>query len=131
VSSQVQAVVDLYGPADLTTPFAVAHDQVKKFMGGREIDEALEDYRMASPIQHVSRDDPPTLVLHGTIDQIVSVKQSDALVEKLKQCGVPHRYGRIEGWPHAMDVAKDVNDWCQSQMVHFFDEYLQPPRSNP
>lgn len=125
VSSRVQAVVDLYGPADLTTPIAGASRLVKVFLGGQEIDDAVENYRLASPIHQVTKDDPPTLVLHGTIDQVVSVKQSDRLVEKLTECGVPHRYDRLEGWPHAMDIAEDVNLRCQAQMLDFFDEYLR------
>lgn len=125
VSSRVQAVVDLYGPADLTTPIAGASQLVKEFLGGQEIDDAQENYQLASPIHHVSKDDPPTLVFHGTIDQVVSVKQSDALVDKLRECGVPHRYDRLEGWPHAMDIAKDVNLRCQAQMLEFFDEHLR------
>jgi dipeptidyl aminopeptidase/acylaminoacyl peptidase len=73
-------------------------------------------------------DDPPTLVLHGTIDQIVPVRQSDALVDKLKELGVPYRYERLEGWPHAMDLAELVNRHCRSSMVEFFEEHIPLPK---
>jgi len=124
VSSRVQAVVDLYGPADLTKPSTKTSQIVKRFLGGKDFDEAPEVYRLASPIHHVTDDDPPTLILHGTIDQVVSIAQSDALAEKLKETGLSYRYDRLEGWPHAMDMAETVNRRCQSLMVEFFDKYL-------
>ena len=49
----------------------------------------------ASPVAHVSKDDPPTLILHGSIDSVVPIDQADLLVAKLKEnnkrvigCGV-------------------------------------------
>ena len=74
---------------------------------------------------HLSKDDPPTLVLHGTIDELVPVEQSDRLVEKLKALGVPVVYDRFEGWPHTMDVAIPVNRRIQWQMNQFFETHLK------
>ena len=123
VSSRVQAVVDLYGPCDLECEEARNVDVVKTFIG-KPYDEAPELYKKASPLTYVTKDDPPTLILQGTIDDLVPVWQSDRLAEKLKQAGVPYQYEKFEGWPHTMDIAVDVNKRCQWLMMKFFARYL-------
>ena len=128
VSSRVQAVVDLYGPTDLTTPFAVNNPTAINFLGGRKIGEARKQYELASPITHVTKDDPPTLIFHGSIDETVPVAQSDMLTKKLKAVGVPVTYDRLTGWPHTMDAAAVVNRRCRRLMNRFFDKYLPLPK---
>jgi acetyl esterase/lipase len=128
VSSRVQAVVDIYGPTDLTTDFARSQSEagsvLKQFLGGT-YEEQTDRYIAASPIRYVTPDDPPTLILHGTIDEVVPINQSDLLVAKLKEVGVPYIYDRLPGWPHAMDIANPVNERCVWFMQRFFDRYLK------
>lgn len=127
VSSRVQAVVNLYGPVDLTTPYASGNSLIIRFLGGKTIEESRTRYELASPISHITRDDPPTLIFHGTIDDTVPIDQADRLAEKLKSTRVPYRYDRLEGWPHAMDLAEVVNQRCQRLMVEFFKKHLLKP----
>jgi len=127
VSSRVQCVVDLYGPADLTTDFVrnneYANRVCREFLG-KSIDDDLPLYQQASPITYVDADDPPTLILHGTIDDTVPIDQGDLLATKLRATGVPYIYDRLPGWPHAMDISQDVNDRCVWLMERFFAHYL-------
>jgi len=123
VSSRVQAVVNLYGPCDLFCQEARDVDVVKEFLG-KSYDEDPELYKKASPITHITKDDPPTLILQGTIDDIVPAWQSDQLAAKLKETGVIVDYQKFEGWPHTMDVAVPVNQCCQWFMNRFFAEHL-------
>jgi len=123
VSSQVQAVVDLYGPADLTTEYAREQGSVKQFLG-KSYSEAPESYIKASPITYITKDDPPTLIFQGTIDELVPFTQSDNLNEKLKRTGVPVEYHKLEGWPHTMDLAVEVNEYCKYYMDRFFEKHL-------
>jgi acetyl esterase/lipase len=124
VSSRVQAVVDIYGPTDLTTEFARSKRDVINFLGGKSMDEAPEVFRLASPITHVSNDDPPTLILHGSIDSTVPIEQAELLVDELKKTGLSYDYDRVEGWPHAMDIEANVNRHCLAKMFEFFDKHL-------
>lgn len=129
VSSAVRCIVNIYGPTDLTTDFVreneYANRATKEFLGKRlQEDEAL--FEEASPITYVDADDPPTLILHGTIDDIVPINQGDLLAAKLTEVGVPYLYDRLPGWPHSMDVAKPVNDRCVWLMERFLAEYLKP-----
>lgn len=128
-SSRVQAVVNLYGPSDLTTDFAKASGSVRSFLGGKSFDDASQVYEQASPISHVTPDDPPTLVLHGSIDSIVPIDQAERLVARLKQASVAVEYDRLEGWPHTMDAEESVNRHCLAKMHEFFEKHLSagPP----
>jgi len=120
ISSRVCAVVNFYGPTDLTTDFAKKQGVVEDFMGGKTFAEAPHTYQQASPLFHLTRDDPPTLIFHGTIDSTVPIVQADMLSEKLKELGIDHIYERYEGWPHVMDLAEAVNRRCVYQMEQFF-----------
>jgi acetyl esterase/lipase len=126
-SSRVQAVVDLYGPTDLTADEAKGRGEVSRFLGGKTFDEAGDLYRLASPVSHVSKDDPPTLIIHGSIDSTVPIHQAELLVEKLKAAGVECEFDRVEGWPHTMDLDAGVNRHCVAKMFEFFDKHLGGP----
>lgn len=123
VPCRVQAVVDIYGAADLITDFAKTRRSVHQFLGG-QFDEIPEKYRLASPSTYLSADGPPTLIFHGTIDRTVPVAQSDTLAARLKQLGVPVEYHRLNGWPHVMDIVTSVNQYMQFHMADFFRRHL-------
>jgi len=126
VSSRVQAVVTIYGPCDLTVPAARDVDVVRKFLQGKTYDQAPELYRQASPFHHLSSDDPPTLILHGTLDELVPIAQSDRLARRLKTLKIKHTYDRLEGWPHVMDLAQPVYRRCTWFIDRFLDQHLPP-----
>ena len=122
-NSQVQAIVNLYGPTDLTTDYAVTQEATQYLMGVT-YDENPNIYVNASPITHISAGDPPTLTLHGSIDKIVPIYQGDILDKTLKQNGVAHEYHRLEGWPHTMDATVPINKYAQAVMTEFFNKWL-------
>jgi len=124
VSSRPQAVINFYGPVDLTTDFARKKSLVVDFLG-KSYDEDPKLHEFASPISHLTKDDPPTLILHGTIDSTVPIKQADMLADKLKSFGIDYLYEKYEGWPHTMDLAEAVNQRCQYQMVQFLEKHLK------
>jgi len=124
ISSKVNAVVNIYGPVDLTTPYARERGESSSFLG-YTYKENPEIYKVASPCTYVSSDDPPTLTFHGTIDSLVPVSQADSLHKWLDKAGIPNEYHRLKGWPHTMDISKKVNDYCQYYMDGFFEKYLQ------
>jgi acetyl esterase/lipase len=129
VSSRVQAVVNFYGPSELDSDAARKADVVKKFLG-KTFEEDPEIFTKASPMHYLTKDAPPTLIFHGTIDELVPVAQSDRLAEKLKGLGVPCVYEKFPGWPHTMDLAVPVNKRCQYFMNRFFAQHLQGSKSS-
>ncbi|HTI50642.1 MAG TPA: alpha/beta hydrolase [Planctomycetaceae bacterium] len=126
VSSAVAAVVDLYGPFDFETPEGKAADVVKDFLGKRSYEEAPDLWKRASPATYLKAGAPPTLILHGSIDDIVPISQSETLAKRLEELNVPHRFERLEGWPHTMDLAVPVNVYCRRQIVKFLHEQVGP-----
>ena len=121
---RIKAVVDIYGPYDLTTEYAHNHSLVNSFLS-HSFEDAPDLYREASPEQYLGQGDPPTMILHGTTDELVPVSQSDSLAAKLGSLGIPYVYYRVPGWPHAMDIVKRVNDFSQAKMTDFFEQYLK------
>ncbi len=106
-SSRVQAVVDFYGPTDfldwLNTP---AGDRIRRadsavalLLGGPP-QERLDLARLASPVYHVSRDDPPVLMIHGSADPVVPVRQSLRLAERYRELGLTAQLQLLEGARH-------------------------------
>jgi acetyl esterase/lipase len=88
-SSRVQAVVDVSGPADFTTDRDADGDAfLTNFLGG-DYAKHPELWREASPVFHVSKENAPFLILHGTQDKEVPISQAQELYDKLKAGGVP------------------------------------------
>lgn len=123
VSSQVQAVLNIYGPVDFSRDFENAAemvpDMIREFLGA-DAETAQRNVALASPVSHLDESDPPTLIIHGTIDRLVPVQQADSLAEKLEALKIPFVYDRLTGWPHGMDIARPVND----RVLFFVENFL-------
>ena len=105
-SARVQAVVSFYGPSDLPSLYPqspTAASRLREFLGGtpKQIPARYED---ASPIDHVSPDDPPMLMIHGSADTIVPASQSIELAKRLRAEGVPSTLIILPGEPHGFGL---------------------------
>jgi len=121
-SCGVQCAVDLYGPADL-----LARGEAKWL--GRTRAEAPELYRVASPTTYVDASDPPILILHGTADKTVDLKQSELFAAALKRAGAPHELVVVEGAPHTFHLQPKQRD-LRPLVLGFFDTHLKRPSSS-
>lgn len=54
------------------------------------------------PVRNVSKDYPPTFLIHGTEDTDVPFEQSTMMADQFKQHGVPHSLKSIEGGEHGL-----------------------------
>jgi len=120
---KIKAVVDIYGPVDLTTEYARNHTLVTSFLA-KSYDEFPEIYLEASPVKYLDKNDPPTLILQGTSDDLVPSGQSVLLKERLDSLGVPAELYCLPLWPHTMDIVQRVNDFSRQKMDNFFRRYL-------
>jgi acetyl esterase/lipase len=120
---EIKAVVDLYGPTDLTASYARENYMVERLMA-RKYKEAPGLYKEASPITFADQNAPPTLILHGTGDNLVPVVQAELLKTKLDSLKIPNVYCPLPGWPHTMDLVKRVNDYCEVAMQNFFERFV-------
>lgn len=126
LSSAVQAVVSLAGPADLTRRFPEASEWMITGLIGKTREEAPGAYERASPLHHVSATDAPVLAIHGTKDELVPYEQATALAATLKNVGVEVDLFTIQDGGHGSDGKPE--DWNARivKMVHFFDMHLKP-----
>ncbi len=106
----IRGVISFYGPTDL--PYAYAHPTNPKvaniprlledYLGGSP-EEKDEAYREASPINFVSPFSPPTLLVHGSREEMVQLAQSERLVARLQEVSVPHLLVRLPWATHGFD----------------------------
>ncbi|MBA7493238.1 hypothetical protein ES702_03794 [subsurface metagenome] len=93
----------------------------------------LAIYRLASPITHVTADDPPLLLVHGELDRTVPFSQSKTMHQAYQQVGLEATLIKVAGAGHSF---KQVTDKPISpshkeieQMVRdFFIKHLLPTR---
>jgi len=123
IPTNVQAVINIYGPSDLTTEIAQNEERVHRLFG-KTYKEAPEMYKKASPIVYVNKNSPPTISFHGTLDELVPYGQSKKLHETLKANGVPSYYHELKGWPHAMDLSDKVFSYIQYHTDLFLEKHL-------
>lgn len=76
-------------------------------------------------LTHLDKADPPFLILHGTDDKTVDVKQSESLASALKQHGIEHHLEIIEGAPHTFHLQPKQKD-LRPLVLAFFDKHLKP-----
>ena len=126
-SSRVTCVADFYGPTNFLTmndfPGKMDHlakDSPESKLLGRQITEVPELVREASPITHVTKDDPPILILHGTRDPLVPYQQSVAFADALRKAGVAVTLQKIENGEHGGFNNEEVNGRTKA----FLQKYL-------
>ena len=83
-SSRVQAVVDMWGPTDISN-FSGSPSWVALIVGHA----STAQLRSVSPLYHVAAGDPPFLIMYGTDDWFIAPHHSQDLAKRLQAAGVP------------------------------------------
>ena len=90
----------MFGLADLND-FDDA-DPFARFILQTAFGSSTELRRSDSPITYVAPGAPPFLILHGTEDTMVRLRQSDRLAERLHAAGVPTTLIEVGGAEHGL-----------------------------
>jgi acetyl esterase/lipase len=133
ISSAVQAVCDWFGPSDLLTmppnnvgkgrtPEAVADSNAARLLG-QTVREVPELAKEVSAFYNVSSDDPPFLIMHGSLDPGVPLSQSTRLYHKLKSAGVHAEFEIVEGGVHGGPYFQTPE--VSQRVLDFFDRFLK------
>jgi acetyl esterase/lipase len=136
-SSRVQAVACFCPPSDLVnygkTGRSIVEYEPVRFVWHvfgiqrQKKDEQIEALRKLSPLAAITRDTPPTLIIHGDADSLVPYEQSERFMAKLAENEVPHqliaRKNAGHGWP---DMAQD-----HALLADWFDKYLRSTDEKP
>ncbi len=109
-SSAVQGAIDYYGATDFIlrskTQPSRANEKgsvVYDLLGGGA-HEKIEAAKLASACYHISKDDVPLLIFHGTMDKTVLIDQSQAIDRKYRKAGLSVEFHAIEGASHGGNV---------------------------
>jgi dipeptidyl aminopeptidase/acylaminoacyl peptidase len=73
-----------------------------KEVGGRDPDTARHWFERYCPIRDVTREYPPTMLVHGTADTDVPHEQSKMMAERLQQAGVAHQFVSVACGAHGI-----------------------------
>jgi len=136
VSSEVSAVISLYGVVDLTKYRELqkpgwfgrkAVEGMMKFAGPRVAKEGEDPLLLASPIHYAHPGMPAVFLAHGEKDRFVHVEQSIAFHKRLQELGVPTRLIIFPKRNHGFDyIHTNERRWLFGQMLAFLAEYNKP-----
>lgn len=122
----VRAVVDLFGPADLTAMYNQAGNPFVKplleAVTGGTPQSRPAVYQQSSPVNFITNQSPPTLILQGGLDVLVDPSQSTLLKSRLEAAGVPVQYvfypTEGHGWtgPNLEDSFNKIEAFLKSHM---------------
>jgi len=114
-SSNVQAVVSYFGASNLNSILdqstiyghGMRAPALEQLLGG-SVENRRELARLASPVSHVDRADPPLLLLHGDQDPQMPINQSHELHGSYKRLDLPVHFEVIHGAEHGGDAFFDA-----------------------
>lgn len=130
-SSEVQAVVDCFGPTDLNkmadVQYKDAQESDKQLFyalgGAKTVEGCRATFDKISPIRYVKPGCtlPPYLILHGDADPVVLFEDSETLYNRMKECGCEAEFVRVTGAPHegsfwSMELLEIIFDFIQRKI---------------
>lgn len=101
--------------------FKVWNDTTGTYVSITDTEKRLAIAKEISPINSVSSDDPPVMIIHGDKDMLVPKQQSESIIARFKETNVPCKLiikeGGSHGWKDMEVEEKNFLDW--------FDKYLK------
>jgi len=134
-SSAVEAVACFFPPTDFLNYGAPGVSGVGQgpmaplqvAFGPRALTEAGRQTlgREISPIYHITKNLPPTLIIHGDADRDVPLQQSESFVQTARAAGAKHmeliiRKGKGHGWGDFWKSEEDITAFAD-----WFDRHLR------
>jgi len=102
VSAKVAAVIDLYGVVNFS-----------KHGKGDVPGASAAEQAAYLPENQCDRADPPVLILHGTADTTVDIRQSMDMAAALAKAKVAHELIVVAGAPHTFDLHPKGTGWTR------------------
>lgn len=117
-SDRVAAVVAYFPPVDL-----------RQWIGDKRFPALDFDATLAesvSPLLHVSKDDPPTLLIHGDKDNLVKLDNSERIEAAFKKEGVESKLIVMPGAGHGF--GSEQGKQASEALIDWFDKHLAKPQ---
>ncbi len=136
INPNVRGVISMYGPADMVwgarakgNKLVLNTDKVfRDYLGGL-IDEVPGKYKESSAVEQVSKNSPPTLIIHGDIDAMVSYEHSVNLNKKLGEHNVKHYFLNLPGATHGCDY--NINGPSGQITTFAIERFIKAVTSQP
>lgn len=125
VDTSVRACIAIYPPVELA--MRSLSDAIGQLMGPAA---APADYQAASPVTYAHSDFPPTMLIHGTKDELVPWRASLQMYEALDRAGAQAELHLYSGLPHAFD-ANSAYSRTISDLIHLFLQRNMPATEAP
>ena len=133
-SSHIDAVVDFYGPTDMSVFDDCLKRMGKEFKSPRKIplfdnfvDQVPKEVQRANPIKYIKENSPPFLIFHGENDLTVPICQSIILHEALLKKGINSELIIDKNGDHC---GNNLMPHHTSKMVNFFSTTLKSKYEN-
>ena len=110
-AKHVKAVVDFFGPTDLVGMWN--ENFILQFgliiVIGKSYIDTPSIYLQSSPINYITAQSPPTIVLHGLLDDLVPPAQSTLLINRLNSAGVNNQLVTYPNEGHGFSDADNTD----------------------
>jgi acetyl esterase/lipase len=110
---QSRGVVSFFGPVDLERLYLESDNDIPdvlKSIMNATLESNPNIFYESSPINYVSSNSPPTLMLHGDKDMIVPLEQAYLLRDKLQEFGISNKLVVYPGQGHDGWIGADLQD---------------------
>lgn len=112
---KIQAVVDFFGPTDMTDLYNFyssnpANQTIFQLLMNGTPTSNASLYTQSSPINFVTAQSCPTIIFHGTADDVVPISESVSLKNKLSSFGVATQMTSYANVGHEVWPANIMND---------------------
>ncbi|KAA5545992.1 alpha/beta fold hydrolase [Roseiconus nitratireducens] len=132
-SSAIHAVVPMGGQTDLMSErtLNISSDKDRggiwrQFLGGSQKDKP-EIYRLASPLVHLDRTDPPCLIVTGEKDD--GSTRAERFRQRMQELNIPAELRIIDEAPHPFLETQVWFDEAMDAAGVFFSQHLKGPTS--
>jgi acetyl esterase/lipase len=125
----IKGVIAFYAPNDLVWGYAVptnplimnSRKVIETYLGGPP-SRVPDIYDAASPLHVVNATTPPTLMIHGDRDELVSDQHEVRLSKRLAEAGRPYFYLRMPWATHGCDA--NFNGPCGQLSTYAVERFL-------
>lgn len=119
-STRLQAVVAGGAPCDFRS---APEDSLRlAFWLGGTRREKPEQYRLASPMEFLTRDDPPVFFYHGERDRLVDIAGPEAMMAELEKLDIPTKMFVL---PRASHIGTMASGEPINEGIAFLNEHLK------
>ena len=123
VSSKIKAVCAIYPPTTIRQ-LEMPNPLENAFLMLMGKEAKKEDYDKASPLNYITEDYPPCMLIHGSTDSVVRLKDSTKFYEKLIEFNRPTSLHIFSEEEHAFDGEPDYGRAIADLQALFFLKYL-------